>query len=572
MRKIFALAVSIILVVSIFAGCSSDELGFYETAKSMNAMKDYNFSGNISFAINKLEANPSSPDGAADPMGELSLIKSMLNNATVTYDGSLDSSKSKLVFNVELKTGDDSFDTSFNMILDDGNNGSILDLSPEIASMIMPVDLTYTEVTVNGIDYYQYDINQTIDQINSMQPSQPEMTNPYDETTQKAQYDAYTTGFNDGYSDGYNENDDNSENYSGDAQAYEDGYDQGMTNILMNENEDSIKSMVPELQSLTTIFKTTSDQTDLQNKLSSLEDELMNHYFSNLTLSLITKTGDSTYSCNATVTDLYNAFDKVFQYIEKNPEQLKSILSNFVNSLSDSQFNQLIPGGVISKSELIDEINNIDFSQLEDTINSLGDEVKSLTDNVSSNIDFTLQKVGSEAYNISDTLSFNNNSQEDADYFIDFSIKENTLIDGGSSKNDVGSTVSNVNVTSSNPTLSLKVTDPNVVGTGILLSTNKDMSSYKKLSATKIGANYVVNLSGLQSNVKYYYEVYTVDNAGNVLTSKQINDLPASVTTSNLVNNPDTKGNSNIPLVLVCLGLSAAVMSVLVICKRSTQN
>lgn len=569
MKKVIALAISVILVVSILAGCSSNELGFYNTMKAMDALKNYNYSGSISLKINKLEAiSTSTTDGEFGSTDELSLMKSMLNNSTITYDGSVDSVNDKIVFNVGLKSGDGTFDMSANMIVDDSNNGCLLDISPEIANMIIPVGLDNTDVTINGIEYYQYDITKIIGQINAMQPTAPVITNPYDESTQKVLYDAYTVGFNDGYTDGYSYNDDNSENYTGDSKAYEDGYQQGTTNIMADNNEESLKAMVPSLQSLTTFMNATSDQKDLQSKLSSLEDELMNTYFTNLKVGLITKTGDSTYSCNAGITDLYSAFKNVMLYVQNNPDQLKTILSNFVNSLSDSQFTQLFGLVASSKSDVIDLINQTDLSNLENDVQDMDSLVKEITDSVSLKIGFTLQKVASNSYSISDTLSVNNNSEPNPDLSIDLTLNQNTLINGGGKANDIGGAVSALNLTASKPTVDINITDPNVVNTGILISSNKNMSDSKKLSATKQGKNYVVDLSSVKNSTKYYYEVYTIDTAGNLLTSKQVSTLQPLVMASNLIDNPDTADNTKLPVGLIFLCLSAATMSILILRKK----
>lgn len=553
MKRLIALAASVMAAALVFTGCSSGEFDFYNTYKAMNSLKNYNYQGSITLKINKLAENDSATD-------ELALYKSMLNNAVISYDGNVDSTNSKVALNLKVSSGDSSLAGTYHFICDGSGSDVLFDVSPEIGSLI-PSNIKYTQVTISGIDYYQYDTAEAIQQIDASVPSKPDMQNPYDVNTQETQYDAYTAGFNAGYTDGYNGADYNS-GYSGDTDAYADGYDQGTANII---SDTDLKNCKSALQRLENVLKQTPEQQDLQSKIVSLEDGLMNNYFSNLSLGLINKTGDSTYSCETKIPDIYNALKKVLVYIENNPANFKTALSNFAGSLTDSQVNRLGISGVATKAELLDSINNMSFANIDAGLKSMDDIINNVSQGIYSKIDYSLQKSGSSSYCVSDTLNLNNNNAADAPYSFDFSISQSTTIDGGSGSS-IGSAVSTETLTSSAPTLTLNVTDPNVVETGILASTNKNMSSPIKLKATKQGTSYTVDLSSLKKNCNYYYEVYTVDKNGNLLISKEVKEILISALNSTsypeIVPNPPT-GDSHAPIIICGFGLSAAALSVL---------
>lgn len=567
MKKLIALAASAIAAALVFTGCSSGELGFYNTYKAMTSLKNYNYSGSMTLKINKFAENKPAPGIYMAAEDELTLYKSMLNNTVISYDGNVDSTNSKVSLNLKVSSGDSAFSGSYHFICDGSGNDVLLDVSPEIGSLI-PSNIRYTQVTINGTDYYQYDTAKAIQQIDTAVPSKPNMQNPYDANTQKTQYDAYTAGFNAGYNDGYYSMGYSSD-YSGDVNAYTDGFEQGHDNIGTDMELENFKSA---FQSLESIVKQTPEQQDLQSKIVSLEDDLINNYFSNLSLGLVNKTGDSTYSCETKIPDIYSALKKVIVYIENNPENFKAALSNFAGGLTDSQVKKLGISGAATKAGLLDDINSMSFADIDAGLKSMDEIANNLSENTDSKINYSLRKTGSSSYCVSDSLSINNNNVTDAPYSFDFAVSQNITIDGGSG-NSIGSDVSTESLSLSTPTLSLNVSDPNVVETGILVSANQDMSSPVKLKAAKQGASYSVDLSSLKKSSKYYYEIYTVDKNGNLLINKQIKEITVPAVNSqsvslDIVPNPPTGDSQNVPIVLCSLGLSAAAISVLAIRKK----
>ncbi|MDR3643811.1 MAG: LPXTG cell wall anchor domain-containing protein [Clostridia bacterium] len=550
MKRLTALLLSALLIVSLFSGCTSNELGFYQTVKSINALKSFNYSGSVAVKINNLQAGSSA---SSELTSEIAMISSILENASVTYGGNIDTVKHKISLDLKLKTGDGSFDTDLHLILDNGGSHSYLYISKDIASMV-PAGLHSTPVTVSGIQYERYDIAQAVTDINAMQLSQPTITNPYNESTQKALYDAYVAGFNEGYQAGYDGDEDDADTYTGDQQAYEDGYEQGMENATADSNVEMLQSMVPALQGLMTLTKTTSVQQDFQNKLSSLVDTLMNTYFKNLTLGVIKKSADSTYSSSTTVTDLCGAFIKVLKYISSNPDNLKAILTDFAENLSNAQVEMLGIDSVTTQQELVDKIQGITASDFDEIQQELKEMLSETPEAAYLKDEFSLKKTGLESYDIMNTLNFNNNNEKDADFSADLSVVMKLQLNSGST--DIGSAIVKKDVSASDPTLALNITDPGIVETGILVSTHKDMSSFTRLKGTESAGHYVVDLSSLKEGVTYYYQVYTVDSIGNLIKSKQIAAVKVPLA------NPDTGEHSSIPAVFLGLGLAAAFVSV----------
>jgi hypothetical protein len=195
---------------------------------------------------------------------------------------------------------------------------------------------------------------------------------------------------------------------------------------------------------------------------------------------------------------------------------------------------------------------------MSDSIQAVGSQAGDVAGGTNLNVGFTLQKTGAAAYSITDTLNVNNNGEKDSGYSIDLSVVQKTLINGGVS--GIGSTVVHSDLTASKPSLSLKITDPDAAETGIMVSA-------KKLKASKSGENYVVDLSGLNKNTDYYYQVYTVDGAGNQLVSRQISSL--EIPLAGIIPNSDTADHSDVPA-LFGLGISAAAIFVLV--RRKSLN
>lgn len=226
-----------------------------------------------------------------------------------------------------------------------------------------------------------------------------------------------------------------------------------------------------------------------------------------------------------------------------------------------------------TQQDLLDLIDQIDLSNMESDLQEIDSQVSDITNNVDPQINFSLQKTAGDSYSISDSLSFDNTKKTDADYFINIKVSQNTQINGGSSGEGIGSVISNTNLTYSNPSLNLTITDPDVVETGILASANKNMSSSIKLMGIKKGNSYFVNLSSLQKNVNYYYKVYTIDKSGNLLLSK-ISTLKISngSTSEEKIVNPDTGDNSGNLIVWGSIALTAAALFVLMLQKKKINN
>jgi hypothetical protein len=296
------------------------------------------------------------------------MIKTILNNATLSYNGSVSTKTNKDTLNLTFESGDGSFNYNFKIILDDSNNESLLDMSPLIASYI-PTEFKYTEVTISGTTYDQYDINSIIKQLNS-------------------------------------------------------------TSATSSDDAANYKSMVPALQELTTATKSTSTQKSLQKKFSSLSDSFMNTYFKNLSLGLVKKSGTNTYTYNASMNSLYSAVKSLITYIGKNPTQFKSLLISSANKLTDSEVKSLGISSVTTKTALVNILNSMKIGDATEITGEMDSEIAPVLKEISLNVSGTLQKTGTNKYSSKSSVSFNNNNQPDSGIAVDIVVNSSSTING----------------------------------------------------------------------------------------------------------------------------------------------
>jgi hypothetical protein len=391
MKKFIATVLAVLMATIIFTGCSTAELGFYNTIKSMDALTNYSYSGNVNIKINKLDISTPSTSSGSDSgtttdsatstdsgtttdsatstdSSSIAMIKTILNNATLSYNGSVSTKTNKDTLNLTFESGDGSFNYNFKIILDDSNNESLLDMSPLIASYI-PTEFKYTEVTISGTTYDQYDINSIIKQLNS-------------------------------------------------------------TSATSSDDAANYKSMVPALQELTTATKSTSTQKSLQKKFSSLSDSFMNTYFKNLSLGLVKKSGTNTYTYNASMNSLYSAVKSLITYIGKNPTQFKSLLISSANKLTDSEVKSLGISSVTTKTALVNILNSMKIGDATEITGEMDSEIAPVLKEISLNVSGTLQKTGTNKYSSKSSVSFNNNNQPDSGIAVDIVVNSSSTING----------------------------------------------------------------------------------------------------------------------------------------------
>lgn len=426
MKKLMAVAAAILTAAVIFSGCSTDEVNFYKTVKSLDSLKSYTYSATTKIDVNRLDVG----SGLGNTQS-VSLVKSLLNGATINYTGGVDASKNRMTLNANLVTGDGEVKSNIGFVLDNSGKDSLLYVSPIISASI-PSQFGHDEVKLNGMEYYKYDLNTVINEINAMSLSQEQVNNPYDPDTQASVYKAYNDGFDAGYKDGYAMKQDGSDGYSGDKTAYEDGYMEGVANFYEDMSVKPYKQMVPALEELTMLTKKGTVLEDMQNKLSTFADQFINDYSSGLTLGLVERTGTDAYSFNVTTKSALSTLDKLLSYFGENPVKLKSMMVSFASGLTDQEVGMLGIDGVTTKDELVKRINSISItdSDMQLIMATLDGQFKTLAAGIGMNLQYSIQKTGSTAYRVSSTVDINNNNDITGGLGLDIDVRTTENIKG----------------------------------------------------------------------------------------------------------------------------------------------
>lgn len=536
MKRVVSTILAVLLVAALFTGCSNDEKGFYNTAKEIAAQKDYSFSGDLSAKVNKLEANG---DDESEETSSLNEIKDLLNGTTFTYDGSVSSTKNTIAFNLHAKNGSSSVDV-VNLMAD----STYLYVTKSVADEIFPVVAGSSTVTENGVTYMKYDITALLTEIEdatSAFDSEPD-TNPYtSDIPSLGYYDGYTAGYNDGYSlcslgenydYGINQDYENNTSY---LDAYKKGYAAGYPKGGVAEETDSenkalnLQVYEPLLEEFVKYNQNQASYADLQAKLTASLDKFVNDLCDGTELGLVKKVGDSKYEASLNKSNVTAAVNTLGNTIATKLDKFKSLVTDFVNSLTLDEYNELFSG--ISKTDLLKDIAGLtasDFTNLagNKTVSSeassdsgegpvIGGE-EDLSDIYDTNLDVTLEKTGSQSYDMGCTATITTKDTENAPLLVDMSVSYDFNMNPDKA-HDIGTTVA-ATPASSGAGLTLTVTDANAQSCGILLSSNADMSGATKLAASKSGSAYQVDVSSLTPSTKYYYEPYIVDASGNLLT------------------------------------------------------
>lgn len=379
MKKFLAIITSLVMVMMIFTGCSSNELAYYQNVKSLAALQNYSFSGTTAVKIPTLKPNPSATsillakkdsDTDTDPASAIvTQLQAVLNNSTITYNGTVDSKNHKLSLNLIVKMAN-TLTMPISFILDNSNNKSLLDVSATVASLVIPSTYKYTAVKVNNTAYYQYDLKAII-----------------------AQLSAAKTGTD-------------------------------TTTTLENS------AIAAVLKGLTTVTNTTAIQNSIQTKALLLGDNLMNKSFKGLTLGLVAKKGN-TYSLHVTAANAVKALQSTLTYIGKNSAAFIPVITSFVGSLSDSEVASFGINGITTKAQLAAAISSIKLTSLTAAVPALMNELNTLVKNITLNIDSsitktvykTLTKDGAGRYDTTSSVTFDDTKCTSAPYFVSFSIK-----------------------------------------------------------------------------------------------------------------------------------------------------
>jgi hypothetical protein len=395
MKKLIAAVLCLVVAAMVFTGCSADEIAFYNTVKSMNALTSYAYSGTMSVKIPTLEVNPalssssssstssttsssasSSPSTTSSPVSSgsgqdttaqtLELYREMLNNATLAYSGVVDSKNKKVTLNVNVTLGNGTT-LPINCILQSKSGKSVLDISP-LAAALLPASLPYTAVTISGTQYDEYNLDSIIAQLSAQ---------------------------------------------SGTAS--------GAAN----------STLLAALQSLSAVTKTSSaQQQDMQKKSQTFSDNLINSFFKKFSPGLVKKSGANTYTCSLTLKTALTALTNTLAFVGKNTAAFKTLLVNYGNGLTDSEVAGLNISGIKTKKAFVTELKAIDLSSLSGLSSAITGELGASISALTLNMNFKLAKASSKSYKITDSVALDNTKQPTSAYFINLSVSQSTTITG----------------------------------------------------------------------------------------------------------------------------------------------
>lgn len=516
MKKIAAILTALVLMVTLLTSCSTDELGFYNTAKEITALKSYNYSGTLALNVNSLSFTDASGAGTEDTKTAEELIETMLKDAKVTFSGSVDTAAKTYSENISFSN---SAITGLTVNLIVNQSDSTLCVTKSIADEFLPTDISYTTITAGGITFAKYNISDLI--AAAEQSELGDIPDPSDNPYADKGEDA-SAGYLDGYYEGYGQQQSGSEkdpltdidvpdgvtDAAAYKQAYVQGYNDGWTdgsNKPVSKGNDILTAALPLLTALDT-----PANTDLSTKLQALGDNLVNNYFSGLQTGLISKTGDSRYSADLNATSVASALKKTVDYIIANPAGLKSALTTFVNGLNDSELSSLFFGE--PKSDILKEIDEMDFSGVDTSVfNTLAEEINK---EFSADLKLTVTKTGDVSYEEDATVSMKTAADSDLGFSLDATGSCSVAINPDKAE-DIGVTASNFSYNEGSATLNLGVTAQDCASCGVLLSTDKTLAG---ASQVKMNGS-TVTLTGLSPHTVYYYAPYLIDSAGNLLQS-----------------------------------------------------
>lgn len=430
LKKVISIIAAVLMLAVLFTGCSSSEIGLYQTIKGMQSLTNYTFSGDVSFDIRNLQLTGEEADNTG-----IAVIKELLKCSTLTYDGSINSAQNKLEFNLGFKTADFT-QNLFNVISD----GKSLYINKEIAVQYFPKECKYTEETIKGVTYAKYNTADLINVIENAKFAENVPDDPYDINGQPDQYQGYSEGCYAGYSDGYcslekNETaPDGSDDYQkAYVEGYDAGYSAGAADVLANENNDALalQQYLPYIKSIVSLNNTSG--RSLQAKVSTLEDKAVSDLFDKLDLGIVSKTGDNQYSANLTLDNTIAAAQKAVSYLtdSTNLTKLKKMLADFVNSLSKEEMESLAPD--MTKDQIIDEINNITLSNDDSdailkSIDDMKAELVKEFDTSATSLSFSIAKTANDTYNTASTFSIKTKAGNDMGIDADLSVKMNLTV------------------------------------------------------------------------------------------------------------------------------------------------
>jgi hypothetical protein len=568
MKKILSVIAILSAITLLFTSCTMDEMAFYNTYKEMAAIKDYSFTGDITAKINTLTSSDESTQGVFDS------ITKAIQGKSIMFDGVVNQTQNKYSLNVNLKSSDGSNVKIVKLIVD----GDYIYISKEEAVAYMPATLTPTESTISNVVYLKYSISDIMQYYIDLQSSSmiPSFTNPNGTDFALPTVMGYDDGFYSGYFDaksGITANPagfDPLSEFGSDADyiaQYADGYAAGFAAYVPSTSTST--SYDPMISSLANMMKSKKTMSaELQAKITAFTDDIVNNFFKTFSLGLVKKDSNCKYSANLTVANIIDSITNVTTFIQNNPDAFKTSLKTFVTSLSAENLAEVGITG-IDKAQMISDIDSWKIAPTTSTVDPYVDIKKSISDSADVSLNYSLQKTGSQSFATNGILSVVTKST-DLPINADLSVTLNYSINGDLA-NNIQTQVSSINADVTTASINITVDDKNAVEAGIFVSTKPDMSDAKQIKGTldPQTGKCVVNLSSLNGNTTFYYSVYTVDVAGNLLKQTGISNFVTKTATTKQ-KNPETGASNTIPS-LAAIAFAVSSVAIIYTRKKATK-
>lgn len=490
-KRVIACLLVLTLLLS-FTGCSTAELGYYNTVKGMSALKDYSFEGSLGLKIENLKINLKTMK--VDPATE---IMDLLNNKTVIYDGLINSTDNIIKFNLGIKSGTEPVQNFLKFIFK--NNKYYL--SGEAFNNFADPDITYDKETIDGNEYSVLNQEQFSDFLLSLIDS-----------------------FN-----------------------FDDIEPVGKIKTMTDDYSSVIGNIIIALSSST-------PADNINSIIYKLTDKFINNYFSGLQLGIVSKAGDNKYKAELNGEKLAAAYKSLMTYIIDNPKEFVDTLQAVANSLTDEELNKLDISRenlnkVIGRITLPTEE---DITEAKKGIDETVEGMNEVFSRYKFNLVNMLEKTGPKSYNINN--SFNIYSVENAEVPIELNatITSSLIINKENAGNIGTKAVVSTAKGASAAVITITEPAPDAVAYGVLCSLTDDFKNPVTVNGIKqADGTYKVDLSSLKPGTQYYFKTFYQDTTGNIIVSSEVkNFMTPAVVNSNTGDNINSVAVLSILLVI----------------------
>lgn len=608
-KKIISLLLLVALSVT-FTGCNLDEIGLVNTLQTMSSLTEFTFEGKILSKINSIVENPDyvEPEAPidendtpilfdeltdADPLlspdisDDLMMTPGLFMLAPffgmgeegeygMVYSGSISKEQNKIVLKLEQKANEE-----VTPVLQIIFTGKTLFVDKNTADNFMIPYIDTDLETIDETEYVKLNVDDLIteycDSMRAMYADAPcgnFYLDPEGEYSEDY-YQGYAAGFAVGEQEGYfGTVTPKGEELTADYEAgYTDGYDAGLScgqsdKAIYEEYKDENLQSIADANALEETLKANIDSANLIKMMTgtnpSIVNEIINTLFKDFSPALIKKDSTGKYIMDVSAGDLLDAAGNAVKYILDNEALFKTTLKTIVNNMTDEEMQKLTLDPD-SRDEILTGIDDIEFPQgpdIAEVKNDITQSIASIKASIDEEMDlkcrYSLEKTGSNSYDSAITIAMKSLENTISPYLMDQEIILTLSINKEKTGDvEVTENVSAKNVRSAQ--IKLVVTDENAVESGIMYSLSQDFSNPKTVVGTKqADGTYLIDLSGLNPNTKYYYKSYTKDQNGNLVFSTSVKTFNTAVQAATDDSNPATGDHSVSTALFLALAFIAA--------------